>query len=182
MMHSCCCIGFIEWCGFGFICFGFKNLFKWFGKQIHIKKGEGERAYLCCWWLGGPPGPACFFFLAGGPNQSVLFLPRRVGRARKPQPRAPPFLVSLMTGPHAAASSSAASRSTRIRPSQISCPSPISPGFGCVCHALTLYKTARACLLPFYPNCKSQLRPSRVAAKSNAAVARFRRLPFQSTR
>jgi hypothetical protein len=42
-MHSCYCIGFIEWCGFGFICFGFKNLFKWFGKQIHIKK-EGERA------------------------------------------------------------------------------------------------------------------------------------------
>jgi hypothetical protein len=38
MMHSCCCIGFIEWCGFTFICFGFKNLFKWFGKQIHIKK------------------------------------------------------------------------------------------------------------------------------------------------
>jgi hypothetical protein len=43
-MHSCCCIGFIEWCGFGFICFGFKNLFKWFGKQMYIKK---EKELTC---------------------------------------------------------------------------------------------------------------------------------------
>jgi hypothetical protein len=92
-MHSCCCIGFIEWCGFGFICFGFKNLFKWFGKQIRIKKGE--RAYLCCWRPGGPPGPTCFFFLAGGPNRAVFSSSRTAWAGPGSHSRALPSPVSL---------------------------------------------------------------------------------------
>jgi hypothetical protein len=80
MMHSCCCICFIEWCGFGFICFGFKNLFKWFGKQIHIKKREEELTYAAGGLENRPDRPASLSREWAELSRAFLFSSARVGR------------------------------------------------------------------------------------------------------
>jgi hypothetical protein len=81
MMHSCCCIYFIVWCGFYFIWVGFVNLFKWFWKQTNKRKKE-RKTYLCCWRpearsAGLPyPFPRCW---AEPAEAAGRFSPCRVG-------------------------------------------------------------------------------------------------------
>jgi hypothetical protein len=81
MMHSCCCIYFILWCGIYFIWFGLEILFeKGFEKQIE-KKEEKK-----CLPAGGPVNPACCLLSCSGPRNGPTSLPFSFPRLR---PRGP---------------------------------------------------------------------------------------------
>jgi hypothetical protein len=140
MMHSCCCICFIVWCGFDFIWFGFENLFKWFGKKCKKRK-----SLPAAWRLGGLPEPACFSLpsLLGQRAEPVFPAPPRahVGRPRNHSHVRPPFLASLTNRPHMSVASLfsvswPSRRRARSQPNQNRFSQDFNPNWG----VPTLYK------------------------------------------
>jgi hypothetical protein len=96
-MHSCCCICFIVWCGFGIYLIwiqnlflnGFGNKFKWEKKR----KRKKRKTLPAARWPGSPPETAYSLpFLADGPSEPSSFPPflsrARVGRPRSRSGRA----------------------------------------------------------------------------------------------
>jgi hypothetical protein len=105
MMDSCCCIYFIEWCGFYFVWFGISNLFKWFWKSINKKK-ENERGIPVLRWPGGPLGRSVAVSPAVGPSCPFLPRLRRMGRPKKTSRAFPPFSFRWRVGAACQSSSS----------------------------------------------------------------------------
>jgi hypothetical protein len=78
-----------------------RSIFKWLGKQIQIIKKE--RTYLCSRRPGSRPSRPALLHLAvwAEPNRARFpFPPAPRGPAQETVGAPPPFLASLMSGPH----------------------------------------------------------------------------------
>jgi hypothetical protein len=116
MMHSCCCICFIMWCGSGFYLIwvwkfslnGFGNKFKW-------EKKKKEETLPAARWPGGPSVS----------NRAGLLFPFLFGPSSRAAVPLHSFLGSAWAGPGAAAAarlSSLASLTGRTHKSAASSP------------------------------------------------------------
>jgi hypothetical protein len=142
-----------------------------------------RRAYLCCWRPGELPGPACFpFSVFDRWTKPVSFPLAPRGPAQEVTDARPPFLVLLTSGPHATASSFLASRSTQIRPSQISCRLWFPQDSGVFAMLYPFIRQPEPASFPFIRIASCSFTLAEPPQKSDAAIARFRRLPFQSSR